>query len=412
MASNTDNPAPVAYFPYAEAALERGIADELPNVSNYNWVYNDPMPVNFTAVEIITFLPTVYCNHWVARRFVNNGISNGQHHEIFLTHRKPTTEICADVPAIGQNYLNAMRPAGWRLLPKEQQKGMWTRKAHRTPSTWNRDCIEMNTFRPDGHDPVPSVPIIALLQGVKKIPTGEDAADLTRAIEFGVQNKMVSVAGGLTEYMFPEHLPLILSIIGRTVIESYHLDGAIAKRYERRRRNRMNAENALKLAETSQQAMGSGAENSSAAATASVHYSPFLTTTNRFGEANTVQQAWYSSASVVDGATSMDLPTLAPANTQFFNPNTLGMTETAPNETAMAESADGNSWGVLLRDYAGMISPNDVSLFAQAVRFAQQEDQMETDWAISDLQAISAILLSKSMLGNDQNPMSDFQQPE
>jgi hypothetical protein len=195
--------------------------------------YSDVL--NFTAVEIITFLPTLFYNSSIARRFVNNGMDNPTHAEIIARHRVLTV----DVSIIAKQYLHALRPVGSCSMTGEQGKTLWSRKTQKIPDGWDARNISMNAFVPDRiaiagvHAPAPaSVPFRILSEGVKKMPTGNDAADLTRAIEFANGDQAKESFPG-RNLMFPDDLTNILTNIGHTSITEQHRDRAVVGRYRK-----------------------------------------------------------------------------------------------------------------------------------------------------------------------------------
>lgn len=75
----------------------------------------------------------------------------------------------------------------------------------------------------DGYRRLPSISFRDLMIGVKKIPEGTNAGDLTRALLFALENDY--------DYRFPDDLPTILDHIGRTHITTAHTDRLIVRRY-------------------------------------------------------------------------------------------------------------------------------------------------------------------------------------
>ncbi|KAF2245319.1 hypothetical protein BU26DRAFT_508002 [Trematosphaeria pertusa] len=207
----------------------------------YDYTFHDALPINFTAVEIIVFLPKWFHNRWIARRLCNNKMTNPIHHEILKTHcffdeRWDGGGVSRG--GIANAYLDAMRGHDWRNLSKDEQKDLWNRKNHRTPAEWDNRDISINGFVPDRirersrHQQPPSVPFRELLKAVKKVPEGDDTADLTRAVQWAVVNEYVDEHGRKAEYLFPDHLSWILNNIGRTQVTNQQLDGAIVRRYD------------------------------------------------------------------------------------------------------------------------------------------------------------------------------------
>ncbi|PVI00027.1 hypothetical protein DM02DRAFT_655795 [Periconia macrospinosa] len=394
--STTSNTAQPPVFPAAEAALANGIASRYQPVNNYNWTYNDPIPLNFTAVEIITFMPWLFTNTWIAQRFVNNGLTNGQHLEIYNTHRHPDTIHEMNMSIVSNSYLNTMRGPGWRYQPKEVQETMWSRKRQiqLTPVGWNHDDITVNGFVPDGRPVyVPSVPILALLRGVKKIPQGPDAADLTRAIEFAAENKTKTSQADSIEYMFPDHLALIFHRMGgRTSVGADHTDGAVAGRYELHIKHRKRLEG---RAASSLSPQPIPPERSNAATKPpSVEQ-----TANNVGNQPSRGQQIVKDAPQFRTAYQAFWSTVLHPETVFLPNPPLNERLRPYGQGALAnEPTRGYPAKTLLRDLAGVIRDDDYSLFAQAVRISLEPDQLGIDWVVEDLGIIEGLV----ELGNHQ----------
>ncbi|KAF2676010.1 hypothetical protein K458DRAFT_410827 [Lentithecium fluviatile CBS 122367] len=236
-------------YPHAQSYLEHRDAAQPPSLPTikslpvYDFTFSDPEPICFTAVELITFLPMLCRSKWVVERLINNGLSNTVHLEIHSTHRWTNSyKDGVSLNTVANGYMDAMRGGTlWRAMPKEQQS-TWTRKSHKVPNDW-KSSVVMNDFVPDrviyrqNHPKVP-VPVTfkVLLQHVKKVPQGDDTADLTRAIDFALGNQKPN--GG--EWMYPDDLKPILNHIGRTKITANHQDRAVAQRYERKLANKKN----------------------------------------------------------------------------------------------------------------------------------------------------------------------------
>jgi len=238
------NPNPVLMeFPNITAFIEKQNADTtglmpIHRLPLYDYVFSDftfGKPLSFTAVELITFLPHLCRSKGIATRLLNGGMQNTTHFEIHNTHRHTNDGIA--ITSIAGGYLDAMRGAGWRVRPKEQ-KGSWSRKGHKPPKNWVCS-LDMAGFQPDrikhggGMAPDP-VPFSDLLKGVKKVPTGFDAADLTRAIEYAIGNPNEDGR----EWIFPTDLSSILDYIGRTIVTPEYQDSKAALRYDRQYKKR------------------------------------------------------------------------------------------------------------------------------------------------------------------------------
>ncbi|KAF2708618.1 hypothetical protein K504DRAFT_455583 [Pleomassaria siparia CBS 279.74] len=201
----------------------------LRGVSAYDYNIPPSSPtMNFTAVEIITYLPKWYQQYMVASRFVNNRLIPPIHLAILRTHREEDTDSPFKRNSLDIAYNGTMRKMHGRA---------WLRKNHLVPDGWDDKNIAVNGFMPDrvllnsGKPEPDSVPFRQLIVGVKQTPQGADTADLTRAIQFALSNHRTDHNGNEQEYMFPDDLRTILSIIGYTHITDAHTDKEVVKRY-------------------------------------------------------------------------------------------------------------------------------------------------------------------------------------
>ena len=191
-------------------------------------------PVNFTAVEIIVFLPRLFLNEGIARRFANNNIQNPEHMKILQLHRR----ILISTNTIGAQYRAALQP--YEVVDGEEKyKGKnWNRKEHKVPLNWDHESIAINDFVPDRilrnrttvPEP-PSVPFRSLMDNVYQLPAYEDAADLTRAVRF-VSDQPDQAKDMLGhEPMFPDDLTAVLGHLGHAPPQTQNQDKLIARRY-------------------------------------------------------------------------------------------------------------------------------------------------------------------------------------
>ena len=184
------------------------------------------VPLNFTIVEILVLLPNWFKNKALCARFLNNNLTGSIHFMILEEHRELQFGSEHD------------RERACRWITAEYRKAMrkidknWTKATHVTPADWHLTDIGMDGFTPDdvdapGYRRLPSILFKDLAIGVKKMPEGPAAGDLTRALLFAVENKQ--------DYMFPEDLPTILDYIGRTQITTAHTDRPIVRAYSERK---------------------------------------------------------------------------------------------------------------------------------------------------------------------------------
>ncbi|KAF2731312.1 hypothetical protein EJ04DRAFT_566948 [Polyplosphaeria fusca] len=192
----------------------------------WDFEISGPGAVNFTAVEIIVFLPKWFYNHRIGARFLNNGMTAVIHVHILRTHRECDPERGID---FHRNTMNGR----YRVIMRRNGFPEWTRQSHVVPEGWNHADISVNgrvsdRLRNDSSatDLTP-IAFTDLLKGVVRVPRGKDAADLTRAIQYAESHLR-----GSRPYMFPDHLQEILNIIGRTSISEDYTDIAAVARWK------------------------------------------------------------------------------------------------------------------------------------------------------------------------------------
>ncbi|KAF2659593.1 hypothetical protein K491DRAFT_755344 [Lophiostoma macrostomum CBS 122681] len=250
------------------------------NVPLWDFEILSPHEINFTLAEIIVLLPKWHHNKSIATRFVNNGCTAPIHRTIVLSHRRISDEmqkvisngLCPLRNTIGCTYRDSMRERGqntkekeaharWRTQMSKALKAdaslteeafhqehpepefnpiwRWTHENHETPADWNSKTISVTGWLSDraaykksgrhGFKPTP-LPFSHLMKDVAKLPEGPDAGDLTRALEYALNNRKI-INGYYGDYMFPNDLDEILDIIGRTEITDEHYDDAAIARW-------------------------------------------------------------------------------------------------------------------------------------------------------------------------------------
>lgn len=117
----------------------------------------------------------------------------------------------------------------------------WTKARHRVPLGWDSRAIAVNGVVPEGGRgqawvPPASVVFKALANGMKKLPEGADAGDLTRALGFAMENQKEDGFGGWIDFLFPDDLQGILERVGRTRVTAEHADLFAVARYGERLR--------------------------------------------------------------------------------------------------------------------------------------------------------------------------------
>ncbi|KAH6629380.1 hypothetical protein C7974DRAFT_454100 [Boeremia exigua] len=178
--------------------------------------------LNFTIVEILVFLPNWFKNRAICAHLMNNDLNANVHFMILDEHRE------------NQLTSEQERNKARKTLTDEYRKTMrtmvegWTKVKHTASPDWDPTTLSLDGFEPDdvqlnGYRRLPSIPLRDLMLGVKKIPQGTHAGDLTRAIQFSL--------GSPQDYMFPDDLASILDFIGRTHITIAHTDRPIIRHY-------------------------------------------------------------------------------------------------------------------------------------------------------------------------------------
>jgi hypothetical protein len=183
-----------------------------------------PAHANMTAIELLTFLPnSVKCAD-VIYRFVSNGGSPHAIWAIVNTQRDLSSEW-------GQN---TCRQWMYDAMDKAGYKG-WRFKAHgkfheERKTSWDEGNLDVAGFMTPGQigrkgtSPA-DIPFKNLAVDVRHIPQGSDALDLTRMVEYCVQNTQ-------HPWLYPRDYATLLSFLGGGVpVELGHIDREAFKRW-------------------------------------------------------------------------------------------------------------------------------------------------------------------------------------
>jgi hypothetical protein len=187
--------------------------------------------LNFTMTDILVVLPNWFKNQQLATRFMNNGLTSAVHVAILREHRTMNlseSELTRLQDGCSDQYRRTMR----QITPK------WTKAGHRVSDNWNRQNLMVNQFRPDASHsskPIapPPVPFKELMFDIKKLPQGPDAGDLTRALDFALNNHKIGSHGEVEDFLFPDDIHVILNQIGYATITTDHFDVVVIFRYDR-----------------------------------------------------------------------------------------------------------------------------------------------------------------------------------
>jgi hypothetical protein len=202
----------------------------LVGLSDYPFIMPVGPPLNFTITDILVILPLWHKSLQICHRFQNNGLNSSVHVAILREHRDIAlheAEIARAKDGISNQYRKTMR----KMDPK------WRKTAHKAPNNWDVNNLTVNQFRPDtardtGYTAPKPISFREMINGIKKLPQGPDAGDLTRALEFALHNQKTDLHGKTQDYLFPDDLHLILTTIGYTVVTKDHTDRLVIFRHE------------------------------------------------------------------------------------------------------------------------------------------------------------------------------------
>jgi hypothetical protein len=366
-------------------------------LTNKNFLANLPAhcytlpdtPLNFTIVEILVLLPNWFRNKALCARFINNHLTGSIHFMILQEHRELQ---------FGSEH---ERERARKWLTDEYRKAMrkdnieWTRATHVRPAGWQPTAMGVDGFTPDdvevpGYRIVPSIFFRDLAIGVKKMPEGPAAGDLTRALLFAIETKL--------DYLFPEDLSTILNYIGRTQITTAHTDRPLVHTYSELKLQEDNRNRALRQhynqvnqgaqaqpnpQQTAQQTLNYGAQNRYSQATQAAQAQPTLwQDTPQSVKAGPGDQA--GSHQVENAQVDQSDENMVNLLRQHLNPE-FEMVVIPP--TGLDYPQD-----FLLRDCIEGNIAFDGSPLARAAKFAQRQDQMQVTWTIGHVPLLNQLL--------------------
>ncbi|KAF2649697.1 hypothetical protein K491DRAFT_172621 [Lophiostoma macrostomum CBS 122681] len=148
---------------------------------------------------------------------------------------KDDDDFC-DLKALAQGFVEVMSkgPEPAKAAP-EYRENPGLLNFHQPPPGWdpkNITPVGYQDVREAHHglgQGTPDIPFTELLRGVTKIPTGDDAADLTRAIAWAAAAELRS--GKV--YMFPKDLPEVIAQAGVAKRNAFRADGEVVARFKR-----------------------------------------------------------------------------------------------------------------------------------------------------------------------------------
>jgi hypothetical protein len=203
---------------------------------SYAYIMPSGPALNFTMVDIIVILPNWFSNQQIMDRFMNNGLTPIVHVAILQEHHAMDSMSLDAIAKLREGCSDEYR----RVM--RTMNSSWKRAAHTVPATWDKQNISINHFLPDvarhlNYIAPKAIPFKDLIVGIKKLPEGEDAGDLTRALEFALHNQKIDANGSMVDYMFPDDIHAILKHIGPTILTNDHYDMVTRFRYDKKQKD-------------------------------------------------------------------------------------------------------------------------------------------------------------------------------
>jgi hypothetical protein len=182
-----------------------------------------PRKGNMTAVEILTFLPNSIDCADVVYRLISNGGSRKSIYAIVNTHRN--SQAGWSLSWCGEAMYKTMAKAGytdWTIT----RHGQWH---DQQKSTWDEGKLDVGDLRTTSDEPAGDVPFSELAENVRAMPEGNDALDLTRMVQYCLEN-----AGDV--WLYPRDYEELLQLIGGPAqIGKENVDRAVLKRWENKK---------------------------------------------------------------------------------------------------------------------------------------------------------------------------------
>ncbi|KAF1850671.1 uncharacterized protein K460DRAFT_267174, partial [Cucurbitaria berberidis CBS 394.84] len=184
-----------------------------------------PFPTNahLTLVELVTFLPNSIRCADVIYRLISNGGTRQALWAIVNTQRDLPVELSQN--CCGAWMYKSMKKAGYNG---------WTIKTHDRfhsgrKATWEESRLDVNFRIPRQRKrestQVPDIPFKALAVDVRIMPQGDDALDLTRMVQYCIQEPS-------NPWMYPRDYDALLGVLGGpAAVQKEHSDRAAFGRW-------------------------------------------------------------------------------------------------------------------------------------------------------------------------------------
>lgn len=182
-----------------------------------------PKKANLTAVEILAFLPNSIKRADVVYRMISNGGTRKSIYTIVNTHRDLGAEWSAN--CCGEAMYKTMQKAGFTK---------WTIKRHHLwhadrKASWDRTKLDVGDLQTVHGVPGRDVSFRTLADNVRMMPEGHDALDLTKMIQYCVQNPE-------DEWRYPQDYEELLDLLGGPAeVREENADEAVFGRWEDRK---------------------------------------------------------------------------------------------------------------------------------------------------------------------------------
>lgn len=205
------------------------------------------MPVNFTIVELMTFIPQVHRALWMINRIVWNGVPRSSLAHMIKGHRLNETAIL-DNPLLKSMQGEMQAKLGLAKLddwtPGKHDELLENHNVEGKPANWEPNSISMAGYKipavanPDkerkatagymvGEDPIP---FWRLGFNVRHWPVGHDALDLTRCVKH-----VLDFIDTCRHFMFPDDYFKVLKLVeGARRPTPYNADKACSDRWSGR----------------------------------------------------------------------------------------------------------------------------------------------------------------------------------
>lgn len=160
----------------------------LQHIPSNEYVFPQGGLINATIVDIIVILPQWFRNPGILFRLLNNGITSGVHFAILDEHRHLNLHNPDDVERARDHLSDTYRRVMRKVDPA------WTKAKHQVPEDWDEFAMSIHNFVSEAAEKVgyvarAPIPFRDLAIGLKKLPQGSDAGDLTRALEYAMQHQ-------------------------------------------------------------------------------------------------------------------------------------------------------------------------------------------------------------------------------